>query len=133
MINVRLDPRLWTRAKVAAGQRGITLERWVTEALEAHLAHQPQVRVPDASDLGSPAPSELARRVASLEEAVEQLAQAIGAALVDEPAVGLGPTRGAAAQAVGILATAGDEAAHAEEVLAGAGGTTSLAGAHAHE
>ena len=29
MINVRLSPELWKRAKAAAGERGPTLERWV--------------------------------------------------------------------------------------------------------
>ena len=39
MVNVRLNPGLWGRAKAAAGHRGITLERWMSEAIEAHLDH----------------------------------------------------------------------------------------------
>ena len=134
MINVRLDPRLWARAKVAAGQRGITLERWVTEALEAHLAHQPRVPHFDSTDLDWPAPSELARRVAALEEAVEQLVQAIGAGLVEEPAAGFGPSGSAVGEVGGMLTSADDAGVHAEEILAGVGGTPSLASlASAHE
>src|SRR5215212_1821080 len=96
MINVRLDPRLWARVKVVAGQRGITLERWVAEALDAHLA-QHQERGSQPAIAGAEGPlTELARRVAALEWAVDHLAQAIAA---DMPAAsaagGEGPGGGA--------------------------------------
>jgi hypothetical protein len=80
MINVRLNPRLWDRAKAAASERGTTLERWVTEALEAHIARQ-QGRAPVASGASSTTESELAWRVSALEQAVDYLAQAMGAGL----------------------------------------------------
>lgn len=38
MTNIRLDPALWMRVKAAAGEHGTTLERWVTDALEARLS-----------------------------------------------------------------------------------------------
>lgn len=38
MTNIRLDPALWMRVKAAAGEHGTTLERWVSDALEAHLS-----------------------------------------------------------------------------------------------
>lgn len=38
MTNIRLDPALWTRVKAAAGEHGTTLERWVSDALEARLS-----------------------------------------------------------------------------------------------
>jgi hypothetical protein len=51
MTNIRLDPALWARVKAAAGQRGITLERWVSEALETNLQR-------DAQAAGEPAPGD---------------------------------------------------------------------------
>lgn len=104
MTNIRLDPALWTRVKSAANERGTTLERWVAEALEAHLqtapswsGHAPAVqdeRAPDrtiaptakASD-GLPETPEaradelqaLRWRVQALEAAVDYLAGVVGA------------------------------------------------------
>jgi hypothetical protein len=84
MINVRLNPRLWDRAKAAASERGTTLERWVTEALEAHIARQ-QGRGLGTPGTSSAAESELAWRVSALEQAVDYLAQAMGAGLPGGP------------------------------------------------
>ena len=79
MINVRLNPELWKRAKSAAGERGQTLERWVTDALEAHIA---------ATRGGAPAATgasangtelgDLNWRVSALEQAIDYLASQIG-------------------------------------------------------
>ena len=84
MINVRLSPELWKRAKAAAGERGQTLERWVTDALEAHIA-----ATRGAGPAGpTAAPSangaemgELTWRVSALEQAVDYLANQMGAGL----------------------------------------------------
>ena len=79
MVNVRLNPGLWGRAKAAAGHRGITLERWMSEAIEAHLDH-----VGDhASEAGSTGPTvaDLAWRGAALEQAIDYLASSVGAGL----------------------------------------------------
>ena len=81
MINVRLDPQVWARAKACASERGTTLERWVTEALEAHVARQRRGTAAGAdagatSAAGS-AESDLAWRVAALEQAVDHLAAQI--------------------------------------------------------
>lgn len=83
MINVRLNPQLWARAKAAASNRGTTLERWVTEALEAHIAAQQggSAARSNNGDEASAMESELAWRVSALEQAVDYLAQAIGAGL----------------------------------------------------
>jgi hypothetical protein len=54
MTNIRLDPDLWARVKAVASQRGMTLERWVSDALEAHLQ-------PDPAS-GGAAPDGIARR-----------------------------------------------------------------------
>ena len=91
MINVRLDPEVWKRAKAAAGERGQTLERWVTDALEAHVALTrsggPATISPPGTDgalgggpVGAAAGGELAeltRRVTELEQAVDYLATQI--------------------------------------------------------
>ena len=89
MINVRLSPELWKRAKSAAGERGQTLERWVTDALEAHIA---ATRGGSATAGLSAAPAangaemgELTWRVSALEQAVDYLASQMGAGL---PAAG---------------------------------------------
>ncbi len=79
MVNVRLNPGLWGRAKAAAGHRGITLERWMSEAIEAHLDrvdHTP-------SEAGSTGPTvaDLAWRVAALEQAIDYLVSCMGAGL----------------------------------------------------
>ncbi len=80
MINVRLDPEVWKRAKAAAGERGQTLERWVTDALEAHIA---VTRSGGASAAGADGVAggadmaELTRRVTELEQAVDYLAQQV--------------------------------------------------------
>ena len=80
MINVRLDPEVWKRAKAAAGERGQTLERWVTDALEAHIS---VTRSGGASAAGADGVTggaelaELTRRVAELEQAVDYLAQQV--------------------------------------------------------
>ena len=79
MINVRLDPEVWKRAKACASERGTTLERWVTEALEAHITRQARgagAAAPSAADGND---SELAWRVAALEQAVDHLATQISA------------------------------------------------------
>ena len=86
MINVRLSPELWKRAKAAAGERGQTLERWVTDALEAHIAatRGGQVGLPaggatttaNGTEMG-----ELTWRVSALEQAVDYLASQMGAGL----------------------------------------------------
>jgi hypothetical protein len=96
MTNIRLDPALWARVKLAAGERGITLERWVTEALETYLGHQPSVATearggPSTGEGGEatarrgPADGtaegklrDLHWRVEALEAAVDYLAGVIG-------------------------------------------------------
>ena len=80
MINVRLNPGLWSRAKAAASERGTTLERWVTEALEAHISDHGRADGA-VSATTSAAESELAWRVSALEQAVDYLAQSMGAGL----------------------------------------------------
>ncbi len=94
MINIRLDPALWQRAKAAAGERGTTLERWVTEALEAALARQ---KAGESNDGAGPPVSnaDLAWRVAALEQAVDYLASAIGAGLPGGGAAGWSAASGA--------------------------------------
>ena len=77
MVNVRLNPVLWGRAKADAGRRGITLERWMAEAIEAHLDRE-EANVPDGGAQGN---QSLEWRVAALEEAVDYLATSIGAGL----------------------------------------------------
>ena len=85
MINVRLSPELWKRAKAAAGERGQTLERWVTDALEAHIAatRGGAVAVPAgaAAATSGPEMGELTWRVSALEQAVDYLASQMGAGL----------------------------------------------------
>ena len=83
MINIRLNPALWGRAKAAASERGTTLERWVTEALEAHIARSSRGDGASTADgaIAAEAESELAWRVSALEQAVDYLAQSIGAGL----------------------------------------------------
>jgi hypothetical protein len=76
MVNVRLSPVLWGRAKADAGRRGITLERWMAEAIEGHLD-----REASAPDGGAQSGQGLEWRVAALEEAVDYLASSIGAGL----------------------------------------------------
>lgn len=77
MVNVRLNPVLWGRAKADAGRRGITLERWMAEAIEGHLEREAS----GSNDGGAPANQGLEWRVAALEEAVDYLASSIGAGL----------------------------------------------------
>ena len=79
MINVRLDPEVWKRAKAAAGERGQTLERWVTDALEAHISvTRSGGPAAGADGMASGAEmAELTRRVTELEEAVDYLAQQV--------------------------------------------------------
>jgi hypothetical protein len=97
MTNIRLDPALWARVKAAAGQQGTTLERWVTQALEAHLRRDAgQVPPPgagtttDGARTGQPADAiqALHWRVEALEQAVDYLAGVAGAGLA--PAGGPG-------------------------------------------
>lgn len=76
MVNVRLNPTLWGRAKADAGRRGITLERWMAEAIEAHL-----VGDGGAGNGSGKGGHGLEWRVAALEEAVDYLASSIGAGL----------------------------------------------------
>jgi hypothetical protein len=80
MINVRLNPQLWARAKAAASERGTTLERWVTEALESHISSQQRGEA-GAGAGPSVLETELAWRVSALEQAIDYLAQQIGAGL----------------------------------------------------
>ncbi len=82
MINVRLNPELWNRAKAAAGERGQTLERWVTDALAAHIT---ATRTGGTGDGGAgtegdvgPAVADLTWRVGALEQAVDHLASQLG-------------------------------------------------------
>ena len=93
MTNIRLDPALWARVKAAAGERGTTLERWVSEALERHLARGAQPARADGTP--GPGPSRHAQpqdgappadalqalhwRVEALEQAVDFLANEVGA------------------------------------------------------
>lgn len=77
MVNVRLNPVLWGRAKADAGRRGITLERWMAEAIEFDLDRERAI----TSDGGVPANKGLEWRVAALEEAVDYLASTMGAGL----------------------------------------------------
>ena len=87
MINVRLSPELWKRAKAAAGERGQTLERWVTDALEAHIAatRGGAAAGPAGGTAGAAANGvemgELTWRVSALEQAVDYLASQMGAGL----------------------------------------------------
>ena len=86
MINVRLSPELWKRAKSAAGERGQTLERWVTDALEAHIAATRGGPSGGAGPGAGPSPNgtemgELTWRVSALEQAVDYLASQMGAGL----------------------------------------------------
>lgn len=81
MINIRLSPELWNRAKAAAGERGMTLERWVTDALETHIAQQRGGTSENgaASRGGSTVNViELEWRVGALEQAVDHLASQLG-------------------------------------------------------
>ena len=101
MINVRLSPELWKRAKAAAGERGQTLERWVTDALEAHIAAT-RGGPPAAAGMGGAAAAakgaelgDLTWRVSALEQAVDYLASQMGAGF---------PAAGAAAGAAGAAA-----------------------------
>lgn len=77
MVNVRLNPVLWGRAKADAGRRGITLERWMAEAIETHLDREAAA----SADGDAPAHQSLEWRVAALEEAVDYLASSMGAGL----------------------------------------------------
>src|SRR6266498_1599823 len=79
MINVRLNPELWKRAKSAAGERGQTLERWVTDALEAHIAatRGGPPTTGGASTNGTEL-GDLTWRVSALEQAIDYLASQIG-------------------------------------------------------
>ena len=90
MINVRLSPELWKRAKAAAGERGQTLERWVTDALEAHIAATRGGAAAAPATGGAAANGaelgELTWRVSALEQAVDYLASQMGAGLPTEPA-----------------------------------------------
>ena len=86
MINVRLSPELWKRAKAAAGERGQTLERWVTDALEAHIAATRGGAAAGSAGNAGAAPNgaemgELTWRVSALEQAVDYLASQMGAGL----------------------------------------------------
>ncbi len=84
MVNVRLNPGLWGRAKASAGHRGITLERWMSEAIEAHLDHVGDGASESAST--GPTVADLAWRVAALEQAIDYLASSVGAGLPGTPA-----------------------------------------------
>jgi hypothetical protein len=97
MTNIRLDPDLWARVKAAAGQRGTTLERWVTEALEGQLQRGAPAGGPlpgggapadgwpragqDAGGRAAPADAlqALHWRIEALEQAVDYLAGVVGA------------------------------------------------------
>jgi HicB-like protein involved in pilus formation len=86
MINVRLSPELWKRAKSAAGERGQTLERWVTDALEAHIAATRGgapggATAAAATSANGAEMGELTWRVSALEQAVDYLANQMGAGL----------------------------------------------------
>lgn len=83
MINVRLNPELWNRAKAAAGERGQTLERWVTDALNAHVTATRTGGAGGAGGAGTegdvrPAVADLTWRVSALEQAVDHLASQLG-------------------------------------------------------
>ncbi len=87
MINIRLNPELWNRAKAAAGERGMTLERWVTDAIEGYITVQRggvdgastgALGAGSASGAGSAQVDELAWRVSALEQAVDFLASQLG-------------------------------------------------------
>jgi hypothetical protein len=104
MINVRLNPELWKRAKSAAGERGQTLERWVTDALEAHIAatRGGAAAAPvsaNGADLG-----DLTWRVSALEQAIDYLASQIGGGFPSAATPG-------AADAATASASAADERA----------------------
>lgn len=85
MINIRLSEALWKRAKASAGERGLTLERWVTDALEAHIHRSVSGARAGGAPPGTVADqeSDLAWRVAALEAAVDYLASAIGMGFPD--------------------------------------------------
>jgi hypothetical protein len=90
MTNIRLDPDLWARVKAAAGERGTTLERWVSDALEAHMQPDPPGGAPPGGATPGGAPRDEAQstvssetqalhwRVAALEAAVDYLAGVVG-------------------------------------------------------
>ncbi len=80
MINVRLNPELWNRAKAAAGERGQTLERWVTDALDAHITATRSGGADGAGTEGDVGPvvADLTWRVGALEQAVDHLASQLG-------------------------------------------------------
>ena len=95
MINVRLSPELWKRAKAAAGERGQTLERWVTDALEAHIAATRSGAGPAATTTTANGASEigdLAWRVGALEQAVDFLASQLGGGFPGADAATTGAT-----------------------------------------
>ncbi len=117
MTNIRLDPVLWARVKGAAGQRGITLERWVSEALEAQLYRGASAGAEPAAENGSPPPAPtgtgapdapdapadplraLHWRVEALEQAVDYLAGVVGAGFplgAGEPGATARPAAGGA-------------------------------------
>jgi hypothetical protein len=86
MINVRLNPELWKRAKSAAGERGQTLERWVTDALEAHIAATRGAgSATGAASTNGAELGDLAWRVSALEQAIDYLATQMGAGLPTSP------------------------------------------------
>jgi hypothetical protein len=94
MVNIRLSEALWNRAKASAGERGMTLERWVTDALEAHICGSAKVAGgPVAGVTSAPVGDDgLAWRVAALEAAVDYLAQATGVGFpIDAPVDGAAP------------------------------------------
>ena len=86
MINVRLNPELWNRAKAAAGERGQTLERWVTDALDAHVTATRTGAAGAAGTEGDvgPAMADLTWRVAALEQAVDHLAGQLGGGFISQ-------------------------------------------------
>jgi len=103
MINVRLNPELWKRAKSAAGERGQTLERWVTDALEAHIAatRGGPPTTGGASTNGTEL-GDLTWRVSALEQAIDYLASQIGGGFP-----GAAPSGSAATAATAATAASG--------------------------
>jgi hypothetical protein len=99
MINIRLDPEVWKRAKAAAGERGTTLERWVTEALEAHIGRQRTAASGGADGATASTAgvdvSNLEWRISALEQAVDFLASQLGGGFASGTAsAGAGPAGG---------------------------------------
>jgi hypothetical protein len=142
MTNIRLDPDLWARVKAAAGHRGTTLERWVTEALEGQLQRGAPAGALGGGPAGMPATDGWPRagqdaggrgvpadalqalhwRIEALEQAVDYLAGVVGAGFpLGAGGVAVRGEPGAAPSGHPAAAPPGDASAPATVQLRGAG------------